>query len=69
MLEQLFAESIGFALLFILLSIFILWLFIRSAIKSGTKSALHEFYNETFRADEIKAIKEKKLKDEMDSWN
>lgn len=69
MLEQLFAESIGFALLFILLFIFILWFFIRSAVKSGMKSALHEFYNETFRADEIKAIKEKELKDEMDSWN
>lgn len=69
MLEQLFAESIGFTLLFIILSIFALWLFIHSAVKSGTKSALNEFYNETIRHDEIKAIKEKEFKDEMDSWN
>lgn len=69
MLEQLFAESIGIALFFLLLFLLFIWAIIRTAVKSGTKAALNEFYNETFRADEIKAQQEKEFKEEMDGWS
>ncbi len=68
-IEQLFAESLGIALFFLCLFLICIWALIRSAVKSGTKAALNEFFNETFRTEEIQAQREKEFKEEMDSWN
>ena len=69
MLEQVFAEAFGIALFLTFLFFLFIWALIRSAVKSGTKAALNEFYTETLHADETKAQREQELKEEMDGWN
>lgn len=58
--------SLKFTLLIGVLSLILLWLFIKSAVKSGTKAALEEFYYSHF--DKNKTKIEDEVKKELEGW-
>ncbi len=68
-LANFFSISIILGLLFSFLSILAIWLFIRSAIKSGVKQGIINAYEEIeFKKKNPAPTQEELFKKEMDNW-
>ncbi len=68
-LANFFSISIILGLLFSFLSILAIWLFIRSAIKSGVKQGIINAYEEIeFKKKNPVPTQEELFKKEMDNW-
>lgn len=59
--------------LFSIIGIFIKWLFIKSAVKAGTKEAILEILKDTGYRQTLEEYQQKQLQkeieEEMESWN